>query len=128
LAGVIGLHGFIVPIVLDGFLRIAGAIVLEALALVIWNIGTRSPFHVVRDIRDALGKPRAIFAGIVAFVIGLIFVAAATVLLVPAVPNPSAYLAPAQIFTLLVALGIEFLIGNDLRRLAGAQDHGTPKI
>jgi len=109
------------PIFLDGFLRIAGTIVLETLALVVWNIGTRSPLQLVRDIRNAVGKPRAILAGIVTFLIGLIFVAAAMVLLVPAIPYPAAYLAPVGVITFLVALGTEFLIGNDLRRLAGGR-------
>lgn len=114
------------PIVVDDFLRIAGAIVLETLALVVWNVGTRSPLQVLRDLRAALGIPRAIFAGFVAFAIGVIFVAAGTILLIPAIPNPRVYLVPAEIFTFLVALGIEFLIGNDLRRLAGGRTRSSP--
>jgi len=58
--------------------------------------------------------------------VGLIFVAAGTILLIPAIPNPRVYLVPAEIFTFLVALGIEFLIGNDLRRLAGGRTRSSP--
>ena len=112
-----------VAAVAEGFLRLAGAIVLETLALVVWNVGSRSPVQVIRDIGAVLRQPRALALGFLAFAIGLIFIAAATVLLWPAVPNPRAFLAPVEIFTLLVALGIEFLIGADLRRLAG----GRPK-
>jgi hypothetical protein len=100
--------------------------VLETLALVVWNVGSRSPIGVVRDARKALMKPQAIVAGLLALVVGLIFVAAATVLLLPAVPNPQVYFAPVQICTLLIALAIEFLIGADLRRIAGGRTRRTP--
>lgn len=99
---------------------------LETLALVVWNVGSRSPIGVVRDARKALMKPQAIVAGLLALVVGLIFVAAATVLLLPAVPNPQVYFAPVQICTLLIALAIEFLIGADLRRIAGGRTRRTP--
>jgi hypothetical protein len=108
--------------VLDAFLRLAGTIVLETLALVVWNVGTRPPWNMVRDVRASLRNPRALFAGIVSLAVGLIFVAAAVILLVPAVPNPS-HFVPVEIFTLIVALAIESLVGNDLRRLGGGA-HG----
>ena len=111
------------PVVADGFLRLAGAIVLETLALVIWNVGSRSPVQAIRDLSSVLRQPRTLAVGFLAFAIGLIFIAAGTVLLLPAVPNPHVFLAPVEIFTLLVALGFEFLIGADVRRLAG----GRPK-
>ena len=115
-----------VGLVADSFFRISGAFVLEALALVVWNVGSRSPIGVMRDARKALGNPPAIFAGVLALVVGLIFVTAATVLLLPAVPNPQVYFAPVQICTLLISLAIEFLIGADLRRIAGGRARRTP--
>ena len=115
-----------VGLVADSFLRIFGAIVLETLALVVWNVGNRSPIQVVRDARRALGKPPALVAGVLAVAVGLIFVAAAAILLLPAVPNPQIFFAPVEIFTLLVALAIEFLIGADLRRIAGGRPRRTP--
>jgi len=57
---------------------------------------------------------------VVILAIGLIFVAAATVLLFPAVPNKLELLVPTEIFTFLVALGLEHLVGDDLRSLIGA--------
>ncbi len=108
-------------------LRIAGAIVLETLALVVWNVGTRSPVDFVRDVARSLRRVRAIFVGFVCLLVGFIFIAAATVLLLPAMPDPLKDLVPVQIFTLLVALFLEHLVGPDLRRLAtGHADKQTP--
>lgn len=103
-------------------MRLAGAIVLSTLAFVVWNVGTRTPLEVVRDIRQGLRSPRIVFAGVSSTVVGFIFIIAATILLVPAIADPAADFAPAEIFTFVVALAIEHLIGNDLRSLAGARE------
>jgi hypothetical protein len=102
-------------------LRLAGAIVLESLAFVIWNIGTRSPLAVARDVGASFGDARKMFAGAVSFAIGAIFITAATVLLWPALGDPYVDFLPAELFTLLVALAIEHLIGNDVRALTGTR-------
>lgn len=101
-------------------MRLAGAIVLDTLAFVVWNIGTRSPGEFFADLRGALRSPRALFIGFVAFLIGLIFIAAALILVIP-VTSPRVGLVALEICTLIVALGIELLIGDDLRRLAGGR-------
>jgi hypothetical protein len=103
-------------------LRLAGAIVLSTLAFVVWNVGTRTPLEVLRDLRQGFRSPRVLFAGAVSVVVGFIFIVAATVLLVPAIADPASDFAPAEIFTFVVALAIEHLIGNDLRSLAGARE------
>jgi hypothetical protein len=103
-------------LVLNLFLRLAGAIVLQTLAFIVWNIGTRAPWAVLRDLRRGLGDLRAWLGGIAAFGVGAIFMTAATILLYPAAA-PEIDLVPVEICTLLVALGVEFLIGNDVRRL-----------
>jgi len=106
----------------DVFLRVCGAIVLDTLAFVVWNVGTRSPQEVIAAVRRALFARRSLFAGIVSALVGLIFVTAATVLLLPAIAVPQIDFVPAELFTLLVALALEHLIGNDLRALAGGSD------
>jgi hypothetical protein len=106
----------------DAFLRLAGAIVLETLAFIVWNVGTRSPLGVLRDIRHALGDGRKLFVGVVCTLVGFIFISAATVLIVPVCADPDVDFLPAELFTLLVALAIEHLIGNDVRALAGGQE------
>ena len=102
----------------DAFLRIAGAIVLETLAFVVWNLGSRSPLDVVRDASRALRTRRGFFSGIVALAIGLVFVAAATILLQPALNDTDRDFMPIELATFLVALGLDRLIGNDLRGIA----------
>ncbi len=60
-----------------------------------------------------------VFAGLVSLLVGLIFVAAGAVLILPAVADPVADFIPLEIFTFIVALLLEHLVGNDLRRLGG---------
>ncbi len=110
----------------DAFLRVCGAIVLDTLAFVVWNVGTRSPLEVIAAVRRALLARRPLFAGILSGLVGLIFVTAASVLLLPAISAPQIDFVPAELFTLLVALALEHLIGNDLRALAGGAD-ATPR-
>jgi hypothetical protein len=104
----------------ETFFRVGGAIVLDTLAFVVWNVGTRSPLELFVAMRDAVRRRRSLFAGFVSALIGIIFVAAATVLLLPAIAIPELDFVPAELFTLLVALVLEHLVGNDLRALAGA--------
>ena len=106
----------------DASLRLAGAIALSTLAFIVWNVGTRAPIAVARDILRGFHAPRVLFAGILSAFVGFIFVAAATVLLVPAIPDLATDFAPAEIFTFVVALALEHLVGNDVRSLAGARD------
>jgi hypothetical protein len=101
----------------DAFLRLAGAIALETLALTVWNVGTRSPLALLRDVARAGRNPRKLLEGFISLLIGLIFVAASTILLLPDVPAPSVNLVPLEIFTFLAALSIEYLVGGDLRNL-----------
>jgi hypothetical protein len=104
-------------------LRLAGSIVLDALAFVVLDVGTRSPRGLLRDLGANLHNRRSLFLGAVRALVGLIFITAATVLLLPAIAVPSIDFLPVELFTLFVALAIEHLIGNDLRSLAGMRDH-----
>jgi hypothetical protein len=91
----------------------------------VWNIGTRSPSALARDISTSIREPRSLFAGALSLLVGLVFAAAATVLIAPALPNPDAELVPVMIFTFVVALGIELLVGDDVRRLASGRSRST---
>ncbi|MBV9647564.1 MAG: hypothetical protein JO043_08880 [Candidatus Eremiobacteraeota bacterium] len=99
---------------------------LEAFALTVWNIGTRAPYSVLLDIVRAFRNGQALMAGTMSFIVGLVFVAAATVLILPAVNNIAADFVPIQIFTFLAALALEYLIGNDMRRFI-ARVAGAPR-
>jgi hypothetical protein len=60
---------------------------------------------------------RALLLRLLALVAGLTFVASATILLIPALGDAWDAFIPIEILTLGVALVLDFLIGNDLRRL-----------
>jgi hypothetical protein len=109
----------------ETILRIAGAIGLETLALCVWNVGTRSLQATLADMTRALRSPRSLVSGTFSVLVGLVFVAAATVLLVPAVGDLDGDFVPLMIYTFVAALVLEFLIGNDLRaalrRIVGAR-------
>jgi len=107
--------------------RLAGAILLETFALAVWNVGSRAPTAVVHDVVRALHNRRVFVTGMLSLCIGLIFVAAATVLLLPTVYDVAADFVPLEIFTFLAALAIECLVGSDLRGLI-ARFAGTPRL
>jgi hypothetical protein len=104
---------------LDTALRLAGTIGLEALALIVWNVGTRSPMTVARDVRRAFAHGDGLFAGCVSLAIGAIFIAAAVVLVIPVLSPELDDFVPVEVFTFLVAIALEYLVGNDVRRLVG---------
>ena len=43
-------------------LRVGGAIVLDTLAFVVWNVGTRSPLELFVAVRDAVRRRRSLSA------------------------------------------------------------------
>ena len=90
---------------------------LEASAFIVWNVGRRSPIALVRDVARSVRDVRAFFAFVVSFAIGIIFVIAAAVLVLPAVANPAVDFAGVMTATLVVALALEFLVGDDVRAL-----------
>lgn len=103
---------------LDSLLRLAGAIALDTFAFVVWNVGTRPPLAVLRDLRRALGDARKLAIGTLAALVGFIFVVAASVLVAPVVADPAHDLTLVELFTFLVALALEYLVGDTLRTIA----------
>jgi len=106
---------------LDTVLRLGGGIALEALALIVWNVGSRSPLQLVRDAAHSLRDPKALGAGLLSLLVGVIFALAATLLMIPTLTDPETELVPVETFTFIVALAIELLVGDDLRRLAAGR-------
>jgi len=94
--------------------RIALAILLNTAALVIWDIGTRSPVRLIVDVRAGLREKSAIIHGVVRLTIGAIaLLAAATIS--AAVANRAADFTVVECWTLVTALVVEQLVGPDLR-------------
>ncbi len=95
--------------------------VLDTLAFSVWNIGTRSPATVLRDVRLRVRDRNSLATGMLRGAIGLIFLVAGTILLWPAVADPESDFAATEIFAFLVALALEHLIGPDLRALTDSR-------
>jgi hypothetical protein len=94
--------------------RFALAIVLDALAFVVWDVGTRPPLRLVRDLARGARVPARLGRGLLRFALGAGLLVLAAVVARPAISG-------ARTFTLLetgmlvAALIVEALIGNDLR-------------
>jgi hypothetical protein len=84
---------------------------------VVWNVGAYSPMELFPKLARLRTAPRALGLHLLRFVIGLVFVAAGTILLIPAVGNAWDSFVPIEILTLGVALVLDFSVGNDVRRL-----------
>jgi hypothetical protein len=95
-------------------LRIALAILLDTAALVVWNIGTRSPVRLFADVRAGLKQRSAVLLGLARFAIGVLAIAAA-VAVSAAVASRAADFTVLECSALIVALVVEQLVGPDLR-------------
>lgn len=95
--------------------RLAIAIVLDALAFTIWDVGTRPPSQLARDVARGARRPRSLAAGTIRFLIGAALLILAGVVARPVIPSKPVFTI-VETGTLLVALLVEALVGPDLRR------------
>lgn len=102
---------------LEAAARFAIAIVLNALAFVVWDVGTRPPLILLRDLAAGVRVPRALLAGIVRFVAGLALLVLAGFIQRSATPSARSFTFLETVM-LIAALLVEMLIGNDLRARA----------
>ncbi|MGB8267047.1 MAG: hypothetical protein WCE44_12020 [Candidatus Velthaea sp.] len=94
--------------------RLAVAILLDALAFVVWDVGTRGPVRMLRDLAGGFAGAGVFARGVARFLLGLFAIAvAAIVLLPPIVASGRPVLVEG--WTLLAGLAVETLIGADLR-------------
>jgi hypothetical protein len=97
--------------------RFALAIVFDALAFVIWDVGTRPPLTLIRDIRAGVHQPAALLAGGARFLAGLGLLVLAGLIARPATPTARSFTF-LETWMVIAALLVEMLIGNDLRSRA----------
>jgi hypothetical protein len=97
------------------FLRFAIAIVFDALAFTVWDVGTRPPMTLVRDIVRGARVARSLGFGIVRFLIGFALLILAAIVAKPAIPTLRAFTF-VETGMLIAALLVEQLVGPDLRR------------
>jgi hypothetical protein len=94
--------------------RFAVAIVLDALAFTVWDVGTRPPARLLRDAAGAVWSPRALGLGLLRFVVGLALLVAGALVARPALTSIGLYTI-VETGMLFVALVVEQLVGPDLR-------------
>jgi hypothetical protein len=91
------------------------AIAFDALAFTIWDVGTRPPLQLARDLGRGVRQPRVLARGLLRFAVGAALLVLAGLITRPAMPS-------LHVFTfletgmLIAALLVENLVGPDLRR------------
>jgi hypothetical protein len=95
-------------------LRIGLAIILDTAALLVWDIGTRSPARLFADVRAGLRQPSAILRGLVRLATGLIALLAAATVSAPVAARAFDFTV-IECWALVTALVLEQLIGPDVR-------------
>jgi len=93
--------------------RLGTAIVCDFLALAIWNVGTRPPGQLACDIRNGIRSRPTLMRGLAAFVWGAILLILGVIALAPTVRT--SVLSLVEIYTVVAALVLEQLLGEDLR-------------
>jgi hypothetical protein len=96
-------------------LRFALAIVFDALAFTVWDVGTRPPLTLARDVARGVRVPRALAFGIMRFLVGFGLLILAAVVAMPAVRGLRTFTF-VETGMLIAALLVEQLVGPDLRR------------
>ncbi len=97
-------------------LRFALAIVFDALAFTVWDVGTRPPTQLARDIARGVRTPRLLLArGLVRFALGVALLFLAAEIARPAMPTLRAFML-IETGMLIAALLVENLVGPDVRR------------
>ncbi len=97
--------------------RFAIAIVFDALAFTVWDVGTRPPLRLLDDIETAARAPRRLATGLLRFLIGLGLLVLGALAARPAMPTMRTFTILETVM-LIAALLVEQLVGPDLRRAA----------
>jgi hypothetical protein len=95
--------------------RFAVAIVFNALAFIVWDIGTRPPLQLARDLLRGVRIPASLGRGLVRFATGCMLLFLAAEVARPAMPTLRAFML-IETGMLIAALLVENLVGPDLRR------------
>ena len=94
--------------------RFALAIVFDALAFTIWDVGTRPPLRLVRDVARGMRVPATLGRGLIRFAVGFGLLLLAALVARPAIPTVRAFTI-IETGMLVAALLVEQLVGTDLR-------------
>jgi hypothetical protein len=97
---------------------VALAILADACAFLVWNLASRSPAALARDLTSGLTRPAVAANGAARFAGGLFLLAAGAVLLFPLTLETRTF-AVLETWTVLTGLLVEQLIGSDRRTRRG---------
>lgn len=98
-------------------IRFAVAIILNALAFTVWDVGTRSPLRLAADVGAALRSGRGLKDGIARFVGGTLLLFGGALVAGPPLTTASLYTVVETVL-LAVAILVEQLVGPELRARA----------
>jgi len=100
---------------IDAAARLAFAILFDAFAFTVWDVGTRGPVQLVRDLARGCRSLPAFAGGFARFFTGIVAVAIGSLAILPLVARTN---QPGVIegLTLIAGLVVEILVGVDLRR------------
>jgi|ERR1700733_1019999 len=94
--------------------RFAVAIMFDALAFIVWDIGTRPPLQLGRDVMRGARVPTILARGVLRFVTGAALLFLAALVARPGMPTLRTFTL-IETGMLIAALLVENLIGPDLR-------------
>jgi hypothetical protein len=95
--------------------RLAFAILFDAFAFTVWDVGTRGPVQLTRDVANGFRSLRTFAGGFVRFFTGIFAIAIGGLAVLPIVARMR---EPGVVegLTLITGLVVEILVGVDLRR------------
>jgi hypothetical protein len=92
-------------------LRVAAAIIVDAGAFFFWNLASRSPQNLARDLAAGAKKPAVALRGLARFTGGLLLLLAGAILVLPLAIQVHTFTV-LEIWTVLTGLLVEQLIGT----------------
>lgn len=95
-------------------MRLATTIALYAIGFAIWNVGTRPPLQLVRDIGNGFRNGSILRRGMFQFIGGVFAIGIGSFVMAPAIAHTHDEPVLASL-TVLTALIVEQLVGPDLR-------------
>jgi hypothetical protein len=88
--------------------------VIDACAFSVWNLASRSPAQLLRDLAAGLRRPGSAASGITRAIGGLLLLAAGAVVLLPLVLSSHTYIV-LETWAVLTGLLVEQVIGTSFR-------------
>ena len=86
----------------------------------LWNLTSRSPLRLARDVATGVRRPGTMLVGTFHFAVGLLLLAGGSFLLIPLAVRARDFLV-LETLALVAALAVDQLIGPELRRLLSAR-------